>query len=174
MSFILHEYLEGHQIGRQLGIFDSWEDVEEQATEWHEVEEGKESYYLYDYPWGVVAVDDSTGIVWWFGSDCEQMDEWYQDVEKGLVPPNTFCYREKEEREQKALKDAEDQKLNREWVLRRAEWGDWYMIPQDQLADFEQWLDNPDSDDYNHIQGDIKEVDPEALTFCAPKVKNDE
>ena len=47
MSFILHEYLEGHQIGRQLGIFDlPWDQICEIITEWRKLEPGEVSTFL--------------------------------------------------------------------------------------------------------------------------------
>lgn len=60
MSFILHEYLEGHQIGRQLGIFDlPWDQICEIITEWRKLEPGEVSTLF-----GIEATVDQANMIW--------------------------------------------------------------------------------------------------------------
>lgn len=156
MSFILYECLEGYQLGKQLGVFDSWEALCEVAEE-----------MFCECQWGPSAVDPE-GNVWYFTPEDESMEEFYQDKEDGKVPENTRCYTERWYFLKQREEAAKQAKLDQEWCLVQPEWGDWYMVPVDKHTEFIQWCVAWNGN--GEFFPDAKEVDLQQLSFKQPKI----
>jgi len=79
--FYIREYSEGHVIGDVLHIISDAKEALETAYDCADI-----------CPWGVILEDTKNLTYTWFGTECEQLDEWYEDKANGLVPFNIKCW----------------------------------------------------------------------------------